>query len=161
MSSNLSRGLQSKIDSTSIEDGKIRFAIDTGRLFMDTASERIEFTDVVKGLKYSEIITLENPLPKVYLSSDSHQILSYDYTEEEWIIYGGGIAPSFYVADLYYNDEGNTVLVYGDGTEKIIKGGSEQAQIDALAKRVDELEKSLSKFTSSIEILQNQNSSES
>lgn len=158
MSSNLSRGLQTTIDNTDIVDGKIRFAVDTGRLFMDTASERIEFTDVVKGLKYSEIIALENPLPKVYLSSDSHQILLYDYEDEDWYIFSGGLAPSLCVVDIYFNDDGNTVLVYGDGSEKVIQGGSEQKEVDELKAKVTALEETVAKFASAIEILQDKSS---
>ena len=147
------------IDAVDIEDGKIRFAIDTGRLFIDTRSERIEITDVVKGLKYSEIVALESPLPKVYLSSDSHQILMYDYAAEDWIVYGGGgIAPSFYVIDMYYNDDGDTVLIYGDGTEKVIPGGSVEriASLEErtaiLEQQIADLEEIVDKFNNAIDI---------
>ena len=43
----LKRGLQSHIDNHQLEDGKIYFSIDQGRLFMDTAKERIEFSDFI------------------------------------------------------------------------------------------------------------------
>ena len=106
----LSRGLQQTIDETEIKDGKILFAIDSARLFMDTKNGRIEITDVVKGLKYSEILALKSPLPKLYLSSDSHQLLLYDFKEEEWIVYSGGIAPEKAVVDLRFEENGDIVL---------------------------------------------------
>ena len=116
----LSRGLQKTIDETEIKDGKILFAIDSARLFMDTKNGRIEITDIVKGLKYSEILALKSPLPKLYLSSDSHQLLLYDFKEEEWIVYSGGIAPEKAVVDLRFEENGDIVLIYGDGNEKTI-----------------------------------------
>ena len=63
----LSRGTQSTIDATPIEDGKIRFSVDEARLFLDLGSERIEYTDFVKGLTQDEIFALESPLPKMYV----------------------------------------------------------------------------------------------
>lgn len=90
MSSNLSRGLQSVVDKTSIEDGKIRFAIDSARLFFDTKNERVEITDFVKGLTRNEILALESPLTKVYLPSDGHSLLVYDFYNEKWMDYSGG-----------------------------------------------------------------------
>ena len=44
----MSRGYQEKIDNTPIQDGKMRFGIDSGRLFIDTQNARIEITDFVK-----------------------------------------------------------------------------------------------------------------
>ena len=38
----MSRGYQEKIDNTPIQDGKMRFGIDSGRLFIDTQNARIE-----------------------------------------------------------------------------------------------------------------------
>lgn len=90
MSSNLSRGLQSVVDRTSIEDGKVRFAIDSARLFFDTKNERVEITDFVRGLTRAEILALESPLTKVYLPSDGHSLLVYDFYNEKWMDYSGG-----------------------------------------------------------------------
>ena len=61
----MSRGYQKDIDNTPIVDGKLRFGIDTGRLFIDSKYARIEITDFVKGLTYDEIVSLKNPLPKI------------------------------------------------------------------------------------------------
>lgn len=86
----LSRGLQKIIDSTEISNGKMRLAVDSARLFFDTANERIEITDFVKGLTYDEIMAIKSPLPKIYLSSDTYQLLLYDNKIGGWISYSGG-----------------------------------------------------------------------
>lgn len=88
--STLKRGLQNSIDNHSLEDGKIYFSIDQGRIFTDTSNERIEFSDFIKGLTYNEIMNLETPLPKMYLSTDTRQLLAYDFTTEQWVAYSGG-----------------------------------------------------------------------
>ena len=86
----MTRGSQSTIDSTSIEDGKLRFAIDTSRLFIDVRSSRIEITDYIKGFTYEEMLQLETPLPKIYMAKDTHQCYMYNYTTGEWEIWGRG-----------------------------------------------------------------------
>lgn len=69
----LSKGVQANLPE--IEDGKLRFTTDTGRLFLDNGGNRIEITDLVKGKTKEEILNIENPLPKLYLSSDTHELL--------------------------------------------------------------------------------------
>ena len=86
----LNRGLQKSIDTMPLDNGKAYFSIDQGRLFMDTANERIEFSDFIRGLTYSEITSLKSPLPKMYLSTDTRQLLAYDFTKEQWVSYSGG-----------------------------------------------------------------------
>ena len=152
MSSNLSRGLQSTIDETAVEDGKIRFAVDTGRMYIDTANDRIPITDVIYGLTYAEIIALEYPLPKVYLTSDSHQVMSYDYTEEEWIIYGGGYSPAIVIVDFYINDDGNPVFIYGDGNEKVLEINTSSIIVN-IEQRIDDLAEKVAEFEQAIEII--------
>lgn len=84
---NLSRGLQSAINETPIEDGKLRFAVDTARLFLDLKNERVEFSDFIRGLTRKEIMSLNEPLPKMYMTSDTHELLFYH--AGEWISFGG------------------------------------------------------------------------
>lgn len=157
MSSMMSRGSQQTINKTPIENGKIRFAIDTGRLFFDTVYQRIEITDFIKGLKYSEILALEFPLPKVYLSSDTHHFLSYDFNTKKWIILSA--PPESTVTDIkYYKDQDdpdakeNICIIYADGNSKII----ESSRIEELENRIDDLEKIVAKYVETIEILERQ-----
>lgn len=135
MSSYLSRGLQENIDKTPINNGKIRFALDSARLFIDTVSERIEITDIVKGLTRSEIEALESPLPKVYLSSDDHCMLVYDYEQQEWIVYG--VASSNTVVDVDFNVKGDIVLQYADGHIET-KVNNKIAELEARIKALEE-----------------------
>ena len=151
----LSRGLQKTIDETEIKDGKILFAIDSARLFMDTKNGRIEFTDVVKGLKYSEILALKSPLPKLYLSSDSHQLLLYDFKEEEWIVYSGGITPEKAVVDLRFKENGDIVLIYGNGNEKTVANNTMVEKVTEMEQTITNLQKTVNNLLSVIEI-QNQ-----
>lgn len=134
MSSNLVRGSQASIDESAIEEGKIKFAIDSARLFIDSGSERIEITDIVYGLKYSEIKELSSPLMKIYLSSDTRQLLVYNFQLGEWESFGngggsGGNATcdalgqridTTYIKEVKFNDDKNLVLVKGDDTEDIV-----------------------------------------
>lgn len=152
MSSNLTRGLQTTLDETPIEDGKIRFAVDTGRLYIDSEHDRIPITDVVYGLTYAEIIAQERPLPKVYLTSDSHQVMSYDFKEEDWIIYGGGYSPAFVIVDVYINDDGNFVFIYGDGNEKEIPITSSTV-IETMQTEIATLQDKMAEFESAIELI--------
>ena len=86
----MTRGSQNKIDNTPNQDGKVRFAVDSARLFIDYGTDRIEITDFVKGLTYSSIMNLTNPLPKVYLASDTHQPYMYNFQTHTWEVYGMG-----------------------------------------------------------------------
>lgn len=86
----MTRGSQNKIDNTPKQDGKVRFAPDSARLFIDYGTDRIEITDFVKGLTYSSIMNLTNPLPKVYLASDTHQPYMYNFQTHTWEVYGMG-----------------------------------------------------------------------
>lgn len=87
----MTRGYQETIDNTAIQDGKIRFAVDSGRLFFDVGNSlRIEVTDYIKGLTLSDIANLKNPLPKLYLTADTHQFYMYDRKKEQWFVCGQG-----------------------------------------------------------------------
>ena len=151
----LSRGLQEKIDETEVRDGKILFATDTGRLFIDNKNNRVEITDFVKGLKYSEIINLKSPLQKIYLSSDSHQLLLYDFKEEEWIVYSGGIAPEKAIVDLRFKENGDIVLIYGDGNEKTVANNTMLEKVIEMEQTIANLQETVNNLLSVIEI-QNQ-----
>ena len=82
----LTRGYQSSLDKTNIEDGKIRFTMDTSQLFIDIDSERKEITDFIKGKTEQEIRSIIAPLPKFYFSSDTHKFLYNN--GNEWIVVG-------------------------------------------------------------------------
>ena len=148
----LSRGLQETIDKTPIVDGKLRFSVDQARIFIDLANERIEFTDFVKGLTVNEIKALTNPLPKMYLSSDTHQFMMYH--AGEWITYGAGAMDSrgqvivdTYIKDVKYNDEGKLVKVLGNGEEVVV------ASSTVVTKRIETLEETVAQLLRDIEII--------
>ena len=86
----MTRGYQSKIDETSVEDGKWRFAVDSNRLFIDVHESRIEITDFIKGFTEEEIKAIETPLPKIYISSDTKHLFLYNFKNKEWEVYGDG-----------------------------------------------------------------------
>ena len=72
--SNLTRGTKAKIDATPIEDGKIRFCTDEGRLYIDYNDKRIEVSDVITDKTAAQLKVLQNPLKKLYLASDTKAI---------------------------------------------------------------------------------------
>ena len=84
----LSKGKESSLDNLDIENGKLRFTTDTGRLFLDDDGKRIEITDFVKGLTKDEILSIEDPLPKFYFAIDTYEL--YYYLRRRWIPINGG-----------------------------------------------------------------------
>ena len=74
--------------STEVE-GTLRYTMESGALYMDCGETRIEITDFVKGLTEEQIRAIVQPLPKVYISTDSGRLLVYDNEREDWITIGG------------------------------------------------------------------------
>lgn len=80
----LTKGLQSDLNSTDIEDGKLRFTTDTGRLYLDIGTtDRVLISEYVSIYTEQQIFDLLAPLPKIYISSDTHR--AYVSTGLEWI----------------------------------------------------------------------------
>ena len=149
----MSRGYQSSIDNTPIENWKLRFAIDSAILFMDLENSRIEFTDFVRGLTYNEIVSLSKPLGKIYLSSDTHQILSYDFYNEKWIVYGENSYNSN-ITDVSYNENnGNIIITINDRYTREIVNTFLVDKIKSVEDRISKLEKIIAKYEESIEII--------
>lgn len=148
----LSRGLQSAIDETPIEDGAIRFAVDEARLFLDLKNERIEFTDFIKGLTRDEVLALREPLPKMYLTADTYQFMMN--LRGEWVVFGGNDCDKLgqridktYIKDVKYNSDDLLVTVKGDGTEEVV------ASSQSILNRIIALEEKMAK----IEIVEDNN----
>ena len=95
----LSKGKQDNLPG--IEKGMLRFTTDTGRIYLDFDDDkRVEFTDFVKDKTKDQILAIENPLPKVYLASDTHEMLVYDTISHQWVNYGGGSGGGLEAVDL-------------------------------------------------------------
>ena len=100
----LTKGPESILPS--IEDGKLRFTTDTGRLFIDGDNTRTEITDFVKGLTEAEIKSQLAPLTnKIYIASDSNKMLYYNITNG-WMNINSGNAD-------YATNAGNANTVNG------------------------------------------------
>lgn len=82
----LTKGNKSSLEQTSVEEGTIRFTKDTSELFIDSDGTRHQITDVVKGYTEAEIKSLLAPIPKIYLSKDTHKFLIY--LSGKWIVVG-------------------------------------------------------------------------
>ena len=78
----LSKGLEANLPG--IEDGKLRFTTDTGRLFLDSGENRVEISDFVKDKTAQEIIQTEHPLPKFYLASDTNILYYFNNNTDQW-----------------------------------------------------------------------------
>ena len=85
----LTKGVQSALARTPIENGKLRFATDTGRLFIDNNNTRVEITDFCKDYTEEGILNIVSPLPKVYIASDTFKMMVYDATKKKWIYASG------------------------------------------------------------------------
>ena len=83
----LTKGLESALANTPIEDGKLRFTTDTGNLYLDVvegqSSKRRPISEIIQGMTEEEIFNTLAALPKVYLSSDTHR--AYIKVGLEWI----------------------------------------------------------------------------
>ena len=82
----VTKGYESSINNTPIEDDVFRLTIDTRQLFADVNNERLEITDFIKGMTEEEIRSVIAPLPKFYFSSDTHKFLIYNSDIDEWIV---------------------------------------------------------------------------
>lgn len=83
----LTKGLESSLDTTEIEDGKLRFTTDTRNLYLDLVEsgvkKRIKISDIDNTLTEEEIFSILAPLPKIYISKDTHR--AYVSAGLEWI----------------------------------------------------------------------------
>ena len=75
----LTKGYRASLEDLPLSEGKLRFTEDTGELFLDLEEERIQISrDLVTGMTQTQITTEDNPLDKIYLSSDTHRLYYYD-----------------------------------------------------------------------------------
>lgn len=81
----LTKGLQSSLNTLPVQDGMLRFTTDTGRLYMDVGNERVLISEYVTIYTEAQIKALLVPLPKIYVSSDTHRSFVFDFTELAWI----------------------------------------------------------------------------
>lgn len=103
----LTKGLESSLDSTPIEDGKLRFTTDTRNLYMDLESSRVKISDIIDTYTEAQIFDILAPLAKVYLSSDTHR--AYVSAGDEWIDLG-----SCDIKVVTSTDTDYPLLVYGE-----------------------------------------------
>lgn len=86
----LTRGTSSNLANTSIEDGKIRFTTDEGKLYIDYGTganaKRFEITDLVQGSTEAQILALQTPEDKLYLASDTNVFMYYDGSAWEYMV---------------------------------------------------------------------------
>lgn len=122
--SNLTRGTFSKIATTPVEDGKVRFCTDEGRLFIDYQDQRIEISDLVTGMTTAELEVLQNPLNKFYIASDTKAIYYPCAVGDSMVL--RPITGAMYVSDIQTGTAGdhiiyNFYLTYAyDGNSAII-----------------------------------------
>lgn len=74
----LTKGLQSSLESTQVEDGKLRYTTDTGNLYLDNGSVRVKISDIIMGMTEEEIADIIAPLPKLYLAADTCRLYTHD-----------------------------------------------------------------------------------
>ena len=86
----LTRGTSANLVNTSIEDGKIRFTTDNGKMYVDyvngALSKRFPITDVIMGNTEAQILNLQNPDDKLYVASDTNKILFYESSAWESVV---------------------------------------------------------------------------
>ena len=85
----LTKGVKSSLSTTEIEDGKIRFVTDAAELYIDDGDEgsggvRIKVTDIIDTYTEQQLSTILVPLPKVYLTTDTHKMYVYSSATSTW-----------------------------------------------------------------------------
>ncbi len=73
----LTKGTQSELNNKAIEDGILRYTTDTGCLYLDikndTETKRLKISDIDNSKTEEQIFDIIAPLPKIYVSSDTHR----------------------------------------------------------------------------------------
>lgn len=124
------KGLQSALDTTSVEDGKLRFVIDSGKLYLDNNTDRISISNVITGYTDSEIQSLQDPLSKLYVASDTLKLYVSDGTTMQDVSRMIGTPTStisdeyqyIWMSDQYGGPKYNTSLAYNASAQSF-KGG--------------------------------------
>lgn len=77
----LTKGVSTSLDKTPIEDGKLRYCTDNGKVFLDQGNtgngKRIPLSDIVEGNTEAQIKANNYPLVKLYLASDTKHLFVY------------------------------------------------------------------------------------
>ena len=74
----LTKGLKSALLNTTVGSDKLRLTTDTYELYFDNGNSRIKISDIIGDYTEEEIKSLLAPLPKLYLSSDTHKLFIFD-----------------------------------------------------------------------------------
>lgn len=118
----LTKGLQSSLATTEIEDGKLRFTYDTGKLFLDIVNpsedpsytgERIRISDIEFGYTEAQLLDiLFVPLGnKLYIASDTGRAMVY--ISGNWIDIG---PVSIEASGKTSSDNNDLVIWFSDTT---------------------------------------------
>lgn len=138
----LSKGLESSLASTPIEDGKIRYCTDTGRVYLDQKSDghesRIRLSDIEDSYTEEELSEMLAPSStKIYIAKDTNRMYRfyngawYDLSgilphlaeldeENKYVWFGSTDDPTpLYDTDLFYNTAKKTLKVKNTETETV------------------------------------------
>jgi hypothetical protein len=105
----LTKGNESEL-SNIYENGKLRFTLDTRRIFLDIVGGRLEFTDFVKDKTEQQILSTLAPLPKVYIASDTKKFYAYDSVTSNWIVLNDRVAHAVNADTATYAKNAGTAL---------------------------------------------------
>lgn len=112
----LTKGLEASLATTPIEDGRLRYTTDTGRVYLDSVTgdnvERITISDVIQGYTEAEILALGNPLPKFYFASDNGHLYVYNNVTDEWF----DLSALFLTEDT--TSDGDMIIWFSDTDSK-------------------------------------------
>lgn len=148
----LSKGLESSLANTPIENGKIRYCTDTGRTYLDQdengIKSRIRLSDIEDSFTEEQLAELLTPSStKIYIANDTNRM--YRYSNGEWLDLSGIIphlseqdtndkyvwfgstndpAPQYYT-DLSYNTNSKTFKSKNVESETSIIGGMKISSI--------------------------------
>lgn len=108
------RGYNDAAKSAPYKEGSLNFIKDTGEFFVDKDGLRFNITSVIfdAGTE-AQIRAIENPQVKLYLASDTHNILFFVRELLEWVVVGSTYPENAVLADKAIADEyGNNISSY-------------------------------------------------
>jgi hypothetical protein len=77
----LTKGVSTSLDKTPIEDGKLRYCTDNGKVYLDQGvpgnGKRIALSDIIEGFTEAQIKANNYPLVKLYQASDTKHLFVY------------------------------------------------------------------------------------
>ena len=127
-------GLSEAYKRASFQDGSLNFLKDTRRMYVEKDGLRFCISDIIfdAGTEI-DIISLQNPEPKIYLASDTYKLLYFDFSNLSWRYINDSSAYATTAGSATFDSEQHNIAEYFYPKEDAINSHTSlTAQIKAL-----------------------------